>query len=250
VKGTRLNLENLRKDGWSRLLDEVNEFCELHDISRLEMEEPYVDPRQPRKKFGITNRHHYEVDYFNEVIDWLLQELDNRFNEKNSQLLVCSAAFSPRDSFRDFNVESLVSLAKLYPDDFSTNNLRGLRDQLNMYIDDVREDEVFSNLNSISELAHKMVQTRKNQCYLLVYRLLNLVLVLPVATASVERCFSAMKLVKTYLSNKIGDEQLSYRLICYVEKELFRKVSNDVVIRRFMNMEGKDCKYGLQKVIS
>jgi hypothetical protein len=74
--------------------------------------------------------------------------------------------------------------------------------------------------------------------------------VLPVATASVERCFSAMKLVKTYLSNKIGDEQLSYRLICYVEKELFRKVSNDVVIRRFMNMEGKDCKYGLQKVIS
>jgi hypothetical protein len=54
-----------------------------------------------------------------------------------------------------------------------------------------------------------------------------------------------MKLVKTYLSNKIGDEQLSYRLICYVEKELFRKVSDDAVIRLFMNMEGKDRKYGL-----
>jgi hypothetical protein len=50
VKGTRLNLDNLRKDGWSRLLDKVNEFCELHDISKLEMEESYVDPRQPRKK--------------------------------------------------------------------------------------------------------------------------------------------------------------------------------------------------------
>jgi hypothetical protein len=30
----------------------------------------------------------YEVDGFTEVIDWLLQELYNRFNEKNSQLLV------------------------------------------------------------------------------------------------------------------------------------------------------------------
>jgi hypothetical protein len=209
------------------------------------MEEPYVDPWQPRKKSDITNKHHYEVDYFNEVIDWLLQELDNRFNEKNSQLLVCSAAFSPRDSFRDFNVDSLVSLVKLYHDDFSFMNLRDLRDQLNMYIDDVREDEIFSNLNSIGELAQKMVQARKNLCYALVYRLLNLVLVLPVATASVERCFSAIKLVKTYLSNKIGDEQLCYRLICYVEKELFKKVSNDAVIRHFMNMEGKDRKYGL-----
>jgi hypothetical protein len=245
VKGTRLNLDNLRTDGWARLLDEVNEFCELHDISKLEMEEPYVDPRQPRKKSGITNKHHYEVDCFNEVIDWLLQELDSRFNEKNSQLLVCSAAFSPRDSFRDFNVESLISLAKLYPDDFSSNNLRDLRDQLNMYIADVREDSEFSNLNSIGELSQKMVQTRKNQYYPLVYRLLKLVLVLPVATATVERCFSAMKLVKTYLSNKIGDDHLSYRLICYVEKELFRKVSNDAVIRRFMNMEGKERKYAL-----
>jgi hypothetical protein len=124
VKGTRLNLDNLRKDGWSRLLDKVNEFCELHGIIRLEMEEPYVDPRQPREKSDITNKHHYEVDYFNEVIDWLLQELDNHFNEKNSQLLVFSAAFSPRDSFRDFNVDSLVSLEKLYHDDFSFMNLR------------------------------------------------------------------------------------------------------------------------------
>jgi hypothetical protein len=109
----------------------------------------------------------YEVEGFTEVIDWLLQELYNRFNEKNSQLLVSSAAFSLRESFCDFNVESLVSLAKLYPDDFSSKNLRDLRDLVNMYIDDVREDEVFSNLNNIGELAQKMVQTRKKLCYAL-----------------------------------------------------------------------------------
>ena len=36
---------------------------------------------------------------------------------------------------------------------------------------------------------------------------------------------AAMKLVKTYLSNKIGDEHLSNRLVCYVEKEEFKKKS-------------------------
>jgi len=49
----------------------------------------------------------------------LVQELDSRFSATSSQLLVCSAAFNPRDSFHDFNVDSLLNLAKLYPDDFS-----------------------------------------------------------------------------------------------------------------------------------
>jgi hypothetical protein len=149
------------------------------------------------KKSRITNKHHYEVDCFNELIDWLVQELDSRFNETRSQLLICSAAFSPRDSFCDFSVESLIGLAKLYPEDFNSNDLRDLRAQLNLYIAYVKEDHKFSNLNTIGELAQKMVETEKDRRYTFVYRLLKLVLILSVVTAIVERCFSAMRLVKT-----------------------------------------------------
>jgi hypothetical protein len=95
------------------------------------------------------------VDCFNEAIDCLVQELDNRFNETSSQLLVCSTAFNPRDSFHDFDVESLINLAKLYPDDFSSGDLRDLRRYLGLYIADVREDNRFSNINTISELSQK-----------------------------------------------------------------------------------------------
>jgi hypothetical protein len=245
VGSTRLHLDSLRRDGWDKLLDEVTEFCDKHEIDKLKMEDTSVNPQQPRKKAGITNKHHYEVDCLNEVIDWLVQELDNRFNEISSQLLLCSAAFNPRDSFHDFNVESLMSLAKLYPDDFNFDNLRDLRHQLCLYIADVRADDRLSNINTIGELSQKMVATTKDICYPLVYRLLKLVLVLPVATATVERCFSALNLVKTDLSNKIGDEHLSHRLICYVEKEILRKVTNEAVVDRFMNMEGKGRKYDL-----
>jgi len=239
LKSTRLHLCNLRRDGWGNLLDEVNEFCEMHDIARLEMKDAYIDPKKYRKASGITNKHHYEVYCFNEVIDWLVQELDSRFNETSSQLLVCSPAFNPRDSFHDFNVESLINLAKLYPDDFSSTNLRDLSHYLGLYIADVREDNRFSNINTISELSQKIVEIRKDRCYPLVYQLLKLVLVLPIATATVERIFSGMKIVKTSLSNRIGDTYLSNRLICYVEKEELKKVTKDAVVHRFMNMEGK-----------
>jgi len=245
VNSTRLHLHDLRRDGWDKLLDEVNEFCDLHEIDRVEMESTYIDPRQPRKKSGITNKHHYAVDCFNDIIDWLVQELDSRFSETTSQLLVCSAAFNPRESFQAFNGENLMSLAKLYPDDFSNDDLRDLSHQLRLYIADVRADDRFSNINTIGELSQKMVETGKYRLYPLVYRLLKLVLVLPVATATVERCFSSMKIVKTSLSNRMGDEHLSHRLICYIEKEEMKNVSNEAVVHRFMTMEGKGRKYDL-----
>ena len=87
---------NPRRDGWGKILDEVNKYCEMHDIARLEMEDAYMYPTKSRKASRITNRHHYKADCFNEVIKWLVQELYSRFNETSSRLLVCSVAFNPR----------------------------------------------------------------------------------------------------------------------------------------------------------
>nr|XP_040245739.1 uncharacterized protein LOC109783366 [Aegilops tauschii subsp. strangulata] len=237
VNSTKASLNDLRRNGWESVLHEAYVFCDKHDISKLEMEDQYVNPKKPRQKTGITNRHHYEVDCFNDVIDWLLQELDNRFNEKNSELLVCSAALSPNESFHDFNLEHLMSLAKLYPKDFDDGELRDLRHHLHLYIADVRADDRFSGLSNICELSQKMVETRKHIVYPLVYRLLKLALVLPIATTTVERYFSAMRIVKTYLRNRLGDDALKYDLICYVEKSEMRKVTNDAVIDRFEAMK-------------
>ena len=46
---------------------------------------------------------------------------------------------------------------------------------------------------------------KKNVSYLLVYSLVTLSLILPVATATVERVFSAMNIIKNRLRNQIGD---------------------------------------------
>jgi len=109
----------------------------------------------------------------------------------------------------------------------------------------VREDNRFSKISTIGELSQKMIETGKYRLYRLVYRLLKVVLVLLVATATVESCFLGMKIVKISLSNYMGDQHLSHRLICYTEKEEMKKVSNETVVRPFMTMEGKGHKYDL-----
>jgi hypothetical protein len=143
------------------------------------------------------------------------------------------AAFNPKDSFAAFNKENLVRFAKFYPDDFDSDKLDALGLELVTFIDNVRADLRFDNLNGISDLAKLMVQTNKHITFSLVYQLLKLLLILLIATASVERCFSAMNVVKKKLRNKMGDQFMSGCLICYVEKDIFSAISNDAVIDHF-----------------
>jgi hypothetical protein len=70
-----------------------------------------------------------------------------------------------------------------------------------------------------------------------VYRLIELTLILPVATASVERIFSVMSIIKTDLHSKIVDEWLNDLMICYTEKEIFRKIDNEKIKKRFQEMK-------------
>uniref|UniRef100_A0A0A8XRT8 Uncharacterized protein n=1 Tax=Arundo donax TaxID=35708 RepID=A0A0A8XRT8_ARUDO len=105
------------------------------------MEEEYVDRHKPRKKTNRTNYQHYRWDCLNLVLDLLLIEFNDRFGETNSSLLTYMAALSPKDSFGDFKLESLMELAKLYPDDFSSVQLKDLAHELPIYIDNVQADE-------------------------------------------------------------------------------------------------------------
>ena len=103
-------------------------------------------------------------------------------------------------------------------------------------------DERFANLDGIADLAKLMVKTNKHITFPLVYQLLKLVLILPVATASVERCFSAMNIVKKKLRNKMGDQFMSDCLICFVERDIFSIIGNDEVFDLFKKMKDRQGK--------
>ena len=69
----------------------------------------------------------------------------------------------------------------------------------------------------------------------MVYNLLKLVLLLPVATASVERVFSALTFVKTKLRNRMEDSLLDDCLHTFIERDIFFQVDEDDIINIFMS---------------
>ena len=144
------------------------------------------------------------------------------------------AAFSPVRSFAAYDQNKLFKLAsQFYATDFATDELARLPWQLDMYITHVRRDERFKNLKNIVELSVMLVETNMHAQYFIVYKLLKLVLILPVATASVERVFSSMNYVKNKLRNKMSDDYLNNCMVTFVERELFNQVKDEDVINLF-----------------
>ena len=91
----------------------------------------------------------------------------------------------------------------------------------------------------MSTLAHLMVETTKDTTFHLVYRLIELTLILPVATSTVERIFSAMKIIKTDLRNKLSNDWLNDLMVCYCEKEIFRSTHDDKIMIQFQKMSDR-----------
>ncbi|XP_047942790.1 uncharacterized protein LOC125189569 [Salvia hispanica] len=167
----QVELQSFREDGWEDIHDQATKLCELHNISQVDRDE--IIPHRGYKKYGaelITNMHHYRAEIFNQGVDLTIQEMDNRFSKASTELLGCISCLDPRNYFSQFN------------------------------------DDQFAALCNLGDVATKMVKSGKHLVFLLVYRIIELALVLPVATASVERAFSAMKTIKTDLRNRMGDE--------------------------------------------
>ncbi|XP_010677033.1 uncharacterized protein LOC104892747 [Beta vulgaris subsp. vulgaris] len=183
VNVTKINLQEMRDEGWDSHMEKVISFMAKYDIEVPSMEGKYVVPG--------------------------------------------------RRLFR----AKLIELAKFYPNEFSSSELIFFNHTLQNFIVAMRSDERFWNLKTLSELSMKLVETELSETHDRVYLLLELVLILPVATASVERVFSGMMQVKDKLRNSMGDQMLNDCLITYLENDLFFNVSMNDIINRYQNMK-------------
>jgi hypothetical protein len=242
---TKVELDVLRQDsGWQEFLNKVTSFCEKHNVRVVDMNEKYI-PQQRSRQFykGAINYHRYHADMFLGVIDRQVQELNNRFDEVNTELLRCMASFNPAKSFAAFDVENLIKLAKFYPHDFDVEEMNQLTFQLSRYINEMRNDDNFKNLRSLTELSMMLVEKDKLSRYDIVYKLLKLVLLLPVATAGVGRIFSIMNFVKSKLRSKMGKNYLNGCLVTFIERGFFLQTKDRDIITHFQAI--KDRKVNL-----
>lgn len=245
VSSTKLLIQKLRNEGWEELLSDVKLFCEKVSIPLPNMSDRYVarNGRARHQQDQFTIEHHYKIDIFLAVIDTQLQELNNKFNEKTTELLVLSSALDPKEMRISMKIDDIDKLVKkFYPQDFAEHEMAQLKMQFEHFSHE-RLHPMFESLSSISDLCEWLVKTRKADIYPLVYRVVTLVLTLPVSTATTERSFSAMSLVKNRLRSKMEDEYLSDCLMLYIEKEIARSISINAIIDDFRDLKERRSQF-------
>ncbi|KAG2703961.1 hypothetical protein I3760_06G161100 [Carya illinoinensis] len=212
-----LNAMNmLRNEGWENLFENVVSFSKKFDIDIPELSSRYIQGR----------------------------ELDNRFGEETTKLLTLSSALDPKDEYKSFNIDDICCLAEeYYPLDFSENEKINLRFQLKHFEVDVLSNPKFQDLRYIADLCRRLVETEKSKINYLIDRLICLIFTLPISTATSERAFSSIKIVKTRFRNKIDDEFLANNLVVYIEREIAKNFDLDSILDDFFCLKERKLQF-------
>jgi len=170
-------LQMTRDQGWDSLIENVYSFCHKYDIEIPIMDDVHVirGQRVNLRVSKVTNEHYYRVDVFYTILDIQMQELNCRFPETNTELLLGVARLNPIDSFSNFDKEKMRRMARLYPDDFDELGIEALSCELDTFIINGHDDERFSDLRGIGELSRKLLQTKKHISFPHLYLLVKLV---------------------------------------------------------------------------
>lgn len=236
-------LQELRDKGYDDLLEIVEKFCIKEDIPVPDMDAIYVRAGRPRRDASsastATNDHIYRVDLFYASVDKMMNEIKLRFSGETMEMLSLASCISPRKQFDAFDVAKLVELAtNYYEDDFNADDLRELKQQLENFQVEIGKDAELREVKTLPALSILLVDSgRATAGYKLVFRLVTLVLTLPVSSATAERIFSVLRLIKTRLRTTMGQAYLDNATLLFVEKEIAAKVTNEQIVERFMELK-------------
>ncbi|XP_071688835.1 uncharacterized protein [Rutidosis leptorrhynchoides] len=197
---------------------------------------------RPRQKDNhVTVEHFYRVDIFISALDKQSHELPFRFDNNNAtEILTLSSALVPRKDSDMLNTDQICSLVeKYYPLDFIEQEIIRLRYELELFNIEKSNDQKLSDISTISELCRILVKSNKCEAYGLIERLTRLILTLSVSTATTERAFSAMKLCKNRLRNKMSDDFLASNLVVYIEKEIAELFDSTSLMDEFKDLKGR-----------
>ncbi|XP_061362827.1 uncharacterized protein LOC133306518, partial [Gastrolobium bilobum] len=179
-----------------------------HGIDIPDMSAKYIGRRGcARNEQGdFSTEKFYRVNIFCATIDYQLQELNIRFNDNTVELLTLSRTLDPRKKYKSFNSDDICKLVdKFYSRDFTEQEKLHLKMELQHFDLDIPKHPDLINLSTTSELCQGLARTGKSNIYPLIDRVIRLVLTLPVSTPTTERSFSAMKIIKTRLRNRMED---------------------------------------------
>ena len=177
---------------------------------------------------------YFRVTVYIPFLDMVLQQLKFRFNEKSKfaglfDILLPSKCYN--DDAMEEQFEQLWSTysSLLHANNVQPEDIRGMN-ALAQY-----RQWVMKWKREFSEKSPADHTTTMQHCNVYVYptihALLTIASILPVSTATVERSFSSLRLLKTYLRNRTSGERLNGLTMMYIYGD--EEIDIDRIIERF-----------------
>jgi hypothetical protein len=131
----------------------------------------------------------------------------------------------------------------IYHDDFSFDDRKTIEDQVQTFIIHVRRFDEFKVCYDLASLSKTMNRLERHNIFPLVYRLIELALLLLVATKAVERACSTMKIIKTELHNKMTDGWVNNLMVCYIEREILKGIDLQKIKKAFQKKKERQMQF-------
>lgn len=171
----------------------------------------------------------FRVDIFYPILDTVIGELDRRFSQANIDIMRGIQALGPES-------DHFLQLAKVKPfaEKFEANidDLEHELHQAKRLIERKIEQDL-PNPATLLELSSMLEQYK--EAFHELYRLCKIAVTIPVSSASCERSFSTLNLVKTYLRNSMTDKRLSNLGILHIERARSNNLDFDEFVDIFAN---------------
>ncbi|KAL4148872.1 hypothetical protein QTP88_003017 [Uroleucon formosanum] len=171
---------------------------------------------------NTTINKHYKINIYFAVLDNIINDMGERFEENNLYVLNCMQDILLNDMP---NNNSFKEINKMYG--FDEYNLKAETTILNrMYKTVHDQNNVQSKINFIASENYKAG-------FPTLTRLIQLFITIPTNSASCERSFSCLRRLKTYLRTTMGQSRLNSLGILQIERERSSLIDENEVIDKF-----------------
>jgi hypothetical protein len=201
-------------------------FKNASDKSALVGEEiriPRLCGRQTTRSNIDTNSpiEWYRINIFLPFIDYLISQLNTRFNEKLSEVIPLEG-FIP-SNIDKYDEEDLVKAAMVYFEDWPGQEI-DIKSEISIWKakwqkeKNIKPDTVMETLKHCDEF------------FPIIRILLQIFATIPVTTASPERSFSTLRRLKNYMRSTMGQERLNGLAVLNIHKEIPVNISEVIDI--------------------
>lgn len=242
VNALILHLNEYRNDieKFSILIKEVNLTAKNSNIKNLETQKLVRTKKLPANLANyltetisesrkIQNNDDLRLMIFYPVIDRIVNELNRRF-KINSPTLNGISSLNPKNS-TFLNFDNILPFASHYGVD--TDSLEVELKLLPKLIKRQKEENNYE-IKTILDFA-KLLDNYK-MAFSETFILCKIAIIIPPSSAGVERTFSSLRQIKTYLRNHMCNEKLTSVAILKIEKRISKSLNLDIVVDKFASI--------------